>query len=317
MNQKKCPYCSSIKCIKKGKQDGHQRWYCKDCQKKFQANKKVLPDKEELFCLYAFNKQTLTELSATYHLKTRTLQRLFDAIVLPTKIHHPRKISLAVDTTFFGDFGVVVFRDQQEKENLWWKFVEKETLSHYREGKEYLERLGYTFRSVTGDGLPGLPRVFLGIPFQFCHFHAKKNIRKYITKNPQTEAGRELKFLMENLQYYDYQGFLHDLERWEYTYTSFLKEKTFHPGGSWSYTHGRLRSALRSMKRMSQYLFTYHEYNFFIPVTTNTLEGFFSHLNVRVGVHRGLSVERKQKMIELIVLNSSTSYDKKICKKLF
>lgn len=317
MNKKKCPYCSSKKCIRKGKRNGHQKWKCKTCNKQFQSNKKALPLKEELFCLYVFNKQTLANLARLFHIETNKLQMFFDAISLPKKIHDPRAVSVCVDAVFFGDFGLVVFRDQQRKENLWWKFVYDEKLEHYWEGKKYLENLGYTLRSVTGDGLPGLPSVFLGIPFQYCHFHAKKNIRKYITKNPQTEAGIALRMIMDDLKYYDYETFIFLIAKWEKEYESFLKEKTYHPGGSWSYTHGRLCSAIRSMKKMSEYLFTYHKHSFFIPTTTNTLEGFFSHLKNRVRAHRGLSLKRKKKLIAIILLNSSVTYEKDMHKKLF
>lgn len=317
MNKKKCPFCGSSNCIKKGFQKEHQRWQCKDCKKKFQANKKVLPSKEELFCLYVFSKQTLSELNQEYQIKEEKIQKMFDEIMIPTKKHNPRKISLAVDTTFFEDFAVVVFRDQKSKESLWWDFVSSENLDHYQEGKRFLENLGYTFRSITGDGLPGLLRIFPLIPFQYCHFHAKKNITRYITRNPKTEAGIELKFIMESLKNYNQQRFLWEIDNWKKKYDYFLKEKTYHPGGSWSYTHGRLRSVIRSMERMSSLLFTYQNHSFFIPVTTNTLEGFFTHLKIRVKAHRGISLKRKQKMISLILLNSSSSYQKEMWQKLF
>jgi hypothetical protein len=84
-----------------------------------------------------------------------------------------------VDTTVFSYFALVVFRDQIKKEILWWKFVDSEKLKHYYEGKLYLENIGYKFRSLTGDGLPGLPDIYHDIPFQYCHFHAKK---RYVGK---------------------------------------------------------------------------------------------------------------------------------------
>lgn len=317
MNKKKCPFCKGVHCVKKGFQQGHQRWKCKDCNKKFQANKKAPPLKEELFCLYVFSKQTLAELAQKYHLETKKLQRLFNEIILPKKEHQPRIISLAVDTTFFEDFAVVVFRDQEKQENLWWSFTNNESLYHYAEGRFFLEKLGYVFRSVTGDGLPGLPSVFPNTPFQYCHFHAKKNITRYVTRNPKTDAGIELKYIMDNLKNYNQERFLLDVKKWEKDYEYFLKEKTYHPGGSWSYTHGRLRSAIRSMKKMSGFLFTYQRYSFFIPLTTNTLEGFFTHLKIRVKAHRGISLKKKQKVVNLILLNSSSSYRKDMWKKLF
>jgi transposase-like protein len=62
MNNKKCVFCSSEKVIRKGFQENIQRWFCKNCNKKFQANRKSLPNKEEIFKWYTFKKQTLNEL---------------------------------------------------------------------------------------------------------------------------------------------------------------------------------------------------------------------------------------------------------------
>jgi hypothetical protein len=318
MNQKTCPFCGSHECIRKGLQDGHQRWQCKRCSKKFQANKKASPNIEELFCLYVFNKQTLNELKDEYGIRTKDLQKKFDEIVLPTKVHNPRSLALSVDTTFFGEFGVTVFRDYKEKEDLWYTFCENENLFHYAQGRRYLERLGYFFTSVTCDGLPGLPSVFNDIPFQYCHFHAKKNITKYLTRRPKTEAGILLHLLMSNIHLYTEESFKRELIDWETRFQDFLKEKTIHPNGSWSYTHRRLKSALRSMKHMLPYLFTYQKFpHLKIPKTTNTLEGHFRHLKTRVKVHPGLSTKRKQKLIETVLLNSSAQYFPDTAKKLF
>lgn len=318
MNRKQCPFCGSVSCIRKGFQEGHQRWKCKQCHKKFQANKTAPPSKEELFCLYVFNKQTLTEIGSEYGLRTKEVQKYFDCIVLPQKTHRPRPVALCVDATFFGSFGVIVFRDQKEKENLWWAFCDEEWTLYYERGKHILLDLGYTFTSVTADGLPGLPAVFNGILFQYCHFHAKKNITKYLTKNPKTDAGVALLFLMNTIHIYTQDSFVTALREWCNRYQSFLNEKTYHPSGAWSYTHQRLKSALRSMSRMLTYLFTYQkETTIFVPRTTNTLEGHFRHIKVRVNVHCGLSVTRKRKVIEAILLNSSATYEKGMEKSLF
>ena len=318
MNRKKCPYCGSIACIRKGVQQGHQRWKCRECNKKFQANKRVLPTKEELFCLYIFNKQTLTEIQDEYGVRTKDLQQLFDTIIVPEKKHTPRPVSLVVDATFFGDFGVIVFRDQKKKENLWWSFCTEEWTLYYERGKHELIRLGYEIISVTADGLPGLPSVFSGIPFQYCHFHAKKNITKYLTKNPKTDAGIELRQLMNSIQYHTQQSFEDALAVWSDTHKNFLNMKTYHPSGNWSYTHARLRSALRSMYRMRSYLFTYQQQpTFNIPHTTNSLEGFFAHLKIRIAVHRGVSKDRKKRIVEIVVYNSSVQYKKDMHKVIF
>lgn len=318
MNSKQCPFCFSHDCIRKGLQEGHQRWQCKTCTKKFQGNHNASVDAQELFCLYAFNKQTLRELALEYHKHTRVFQELFDALVFKEKIHTPRAIALCVDTTFFEDFGVVVFRDQRMKENLWWKFVDDERLEYYQEGKQYLLSLGYTLASVSADGLPGLPHIFEGIPFQFCHFHARKNITKYLTRRPRTEAGVQLQYIMHDLKYFTHETFRATLQKWNEEYGAFLKEKTIHPDGSWSYTHRQLRSAIRSMLHMSVYLFTYQSRtDLTIPPTTNTLEGHFTHLKIRVACHRSISTKRKQRIVHAILLASSAEYRKGLPEMLF
>ncbi len=267
--------------------------------------------------MYAFGKQTLAELSLHYKLRYRTLQVMMDEVVLPQKHHTPRSVALVVDMTFFGDFGVVVFRDQTTKENLWWMFAPTERTEYYALGRRTLEDLGYTIQSVTADGLPGLPSVFAGIPFQYCHFHARKNITKYLTRNPQTEAGVQLKLLMSSLHLFDEQRFGIALDTWEDAHRNFLAERTVREDGSWCYTHRRLRGALRSLRRMAPYLFTYRKYDFSIPRTTNALEGHFAHIKVRVRAHRGLSLRRKEKMVALILTASSAQYTNNLPKRLW
>lgn len=318
MNNKKCPFCESNNCIRKGLQENHQRWQCKHCKKKFQGNRKAPLSKEELFCLYVFNKQTLTELSNEYHFKREVFQDMFDTVSFKEKVHRPRAIALCVDTTFFEEFGVVVFRDQKEKEDLWWDFVDTEKLEYYFKGKCVIENLGYTIISVTADGLPGLPYVFKGIPFQYCHFHARKTVTFYLTRNPKIQAGIELVDIMKQLKLYTHTGFVKVITDWNIKHESFLKEKTFHTDGRWSYTHRRLRSAIRSMMSMSKYLFTYQEsMTLKIPATTNTLEGHFSHIKIRCGVHRGISIDRMKKLITAILLASSVEYKKDLVQRLF
>ncbi len=69
---------------------------------------------------------------------------------------------------------------------------------------------------------------------------------------------------------------------------------------------------------MIPYLFTYQkEKTSFVPRTTNTLEGHFRHIKVRVNVHCGISVQRKKKLIEAILLNSSAAYEKGMETELF
>lgn len=222
----------------------------------------------------------------------------------------PREIYLVVDTTYFGrrntdnTWGVMLFRDSKSKENLWWKYVEHETAYSYLEGKEYLERLGYSIKSVTADGFLGLQRVFKGIPFQICHFHTKQMIIRGVTLNPQTEAGKVLLYLAHSLTETSEEILKVRLQKFYIKYDSFLKEKTIHPNGDSSPTHEGVVKAYNSLIKWFEYLFTFKG-NRNIPNTTNTCEGHFSHIKDIIRIHRGVSISFKQKMVDSILLEST------------
>jgi len=201
---------------------------------------------------------------------------------------------------------VVVFRDVIEKENLWWKFIDEEKLEHYQEGKRFLLRQGYGIISATCDGFRGLVNVF-DCPVQFCHFHQKQIMRRYVTKNPRLIAGIELKELVEMLGAIPEYEFRQYLIAYLKHYRDFLNEKTTDLiTGKQTFTHRRLRSAIRSLHTNLPHLFTYQKHpHLRIPNTTNSLESHFSHIKDVVRIHRGLKRSMKEKVVETILLNSS------------
>lgn len=320
MNSKKCPFCNSVQVIKKGIQQGNQRRKCKECSKKFQANKKSLP-KEEIFCSFVFHKQTFTELSESYHIRHRTLQTIFDEYVLPKKMHTPREIYLVVDGTYFGTTGtpnafcLVVFRDEENKENVWWKFCEVETYEVYKEGKDFLTSLGYMIKGVTADGLPLIRNVFRDIRFQMCLVHMERIIIRGTTKFPILEAGKVLLAISSTLHNTNKNELRSRVLGYKEMYWEFLNEKAFSSitGEPWI-IHRELLRSFKSLYNLFPYLFTY-ESDPRISKTSNSIEGHFHHINVRVSVHHGLSLQRKQKLITAILLNSSVTLDEKKEKK--
>ena len=315
MNSKKCVFCESVNVTKQGFQKGIQKWKCGSCGKYFQANKKSLP-KEEIFCSFVFHKQTFTELSESYHIKINTLQKLFDDHVLEKKVHRPRVVYLVVDGTYFGETGtvnafcLVVFRDEENKEDVWWKFCEVETYDVYKEGKDYLESLGYIIKGVTADGLPLIRSAFKGTPFQMCLVHMERIIIRGTTKYPILEAGKVLLAISSTLHTTNKQELRSRVISYKEKYWEFLNEKAVSvaTGIPWV-IHRELLRAFTSLYNLFPYLFTY-EYDSRISKTSNSLEGHFHHINVRVSVHHGLSLQRKQKLITAILLNSSVTLEK-------
>ena len=313
MNSKKCVFCRSESVIRKGFQGNIQRWFCKECKKKFQANIKSPPNCAEIFNLYTFKKQTLNEVNNIYKIGTKNIQQLIDEYVLPTKIHTPREIYLVVDATYFGgrknlnSFCVIVFRDFKKKENIWYCFSKTETKFAYIEGRRYLENLGYIIRGVTGDGLSLIREAFSGIKFQMCHVHMERIIVRGTTRSPELEAGRVLLASIQSLSYIKKDLFEKRMRLYVEKYSSFLNEKVISEltGKSW-FIHKELRQAFMSLRNLNPYLFTFKS-DTNTQRTTNSLEGFFTHLKIKIATHHGLSLERKQKLIASMILNNTTS----------
>lgn len=314
MNSKKCIKCSSLNVIKKGfNKDKVQRWKCKDCKKIFQANRKAPPKTEELFYSFAFHKQTLKELSTAYHTRSTEVQRSIDEYVLPTVIHTPREIYLQVDGTYFGSkdnqFCVIVFRDYLKKENIWWTFDKTETEFSYRKGKMYLESLGYIIKGIVSDGLPLIRRVFKGIPLQMCLVHMERIIIRGSTRKPKLEAGQVLLALARSLHNTNSKIFNERMYKYTLKYFHFLNERTTSEitGESW-YTHEKLREAFVSLQKLSEYLFTY-EIDSNLSKNTNSIEGTFTHVKNKLAAHNGLSIKRKEKLIQVFLYYGSGSED--------
>jgi hypothetical protein len=257
------------------------------------------------------------QLSTTYDMDRRLVRRALDAYKDSTKTHHLRSIHLLVDATYFGErkeganWCVVVARDPEHKENLLWSFEETETTSVYTWMRETLEGLGYTILSVTADGFSGIKSAFHGIPFQMCHVHMERLVTRKTTKNPQTQAGQILLALTRSLHDTDSHTFGRRLKHYLERYRDFLNEKTTHPlTGEWSYTHDDLRGALHRLLRHQRHLFTF-EHNTDIPKTTNSLEGHFRHMKKLLHIHHGASKIRTQKILQTILLVSTTAPNKK------
>jgi len=211
---------------------------------------------------------------------------------------------LSIDTTYFKRrLGLMVFRDVLKKQNIFWRFVDYETIALYQEGIETIQSQGFEILGITTDGRRGIFKAFGDIPVQMCHFHQKQIVKRYITSNPKLEAGIELKEIVSKLTITDEALFEYWLTEWFNKWSTFLKEKTLDPKTRRKhYTHRRLRSAYNSLKSNLPYLYTYLKHlSTGMPNTTNSLDGFFSQLKKKVNIHNGLRFDRKIKLIQYLL----------------
>lgn len=226
------------------------------------------------------------------------------------KVHNPRPIVLVCDATFYGKkkdkLGTLVFRDVLTNESIVWKHIDSEKSKDYKYLLGQVLDLGYEILAVVTDGKRGLSSVFKDCPTQMCIFHQKRITQRYLTLNPKTEAGKELRKITSKLKQTNEKNFTKSLDIFYDRYKGFIEVKTFNDeSGKFSYTHSRVRSAYRSLRANLPYLFTYKNYKQFnIPNTTNNLEGgVFSHLKILIKIHRGLSKSLKLKIVDDYLMN--------------
>jgi hypothetical protein len=179
-------------------------------------------------------------------------------------------------------------------------------MAHYRYGRQILEERGWILKAAVVDGRRGFFKVFEDIPVQMCQFHQIKIVTKYLTKHPKTKAGRELRSLVLTLTKTTEDEFTTDLADWHATWNTFIDEmtvSTFLNGRTERHhTHKGVYSAYHSLERNLPHLFIYLKYpELNIPNTTNSLDGSFSALKKKLGVHHGLRRDRRYKVISKLL----------------
>ena len=207
------------------------------------------------------------------------------------------------DATKIGTKLLLVGRAPALKANLGWAWIPQETKEAYAGLRVFIEAKGFTLTAAVLDGRTGIPRVFQDIPVQLCQFHQLQTVRRKLTLRPETDAGKELLHITFGIAKSTEAEFTQQLAAWFTHYESFINERTYTIGCThWRYTHARVRSAYRSLKKNLPSLFTYQRYPALaIPNTTNSLDGYWSYLKNLLSAHRGKTEDRIKKLVTEIL----------------
>lgn len=258
-----------------------------------------------------WSKQTYAQLATTHTVSIPTIQSWVDSYQHPATYPYqelaPQPIYLVIDAFYWrrGE-GVLAFRAANLKQCLYWFEVGYENVAHYQAGVSLLLASGWDILGITVDGKKGVLKTMgMYAPVQLCHFHQLATVTRYLSKRPRLIPSILLKRIARFIQHDDPQKIDYYLNRWYYKYQFFLKEKTYHPSGKWSYTHKRVRSCYFGLKRNLPHLFTYLKYKD-MPNTTNSMDGYISHLRTLHRVHRGTKLHRRRKITEEILRGKTT-----------
>ena len=207
-------------------------------------------------------KRTLDQLKKESSYSKRSLQNYFHDQLqsFPTwDIQLSGPVNLLVDGTYFSKkICLIIYRDNNIKFTQLYRLTDGEWFEEIQEDLRNLKSLGLKIDSITCDGHPSIlkaiRRVDKSIIIQRCTVHIQRMCKIWLTLQPQSQAGQDLRELIRNLH------LIKDRTQWGYwvvslinwydQYQNFVNEKTINPdtGRAW-YKHRMVRRYFVTIKR--------------------------------------------------------------------
>ena len=319
--KKRCWACGSLDTIKWGKQKNKQRFKCKNCEILFTSQNKsvTISNRFIWFEKWVIKRRTIDDLVKESGYSKRTLKRYFqDNLSKPPKlsIYPSEKVNLLIDGTYFSNgICLVLYRDNTFKFTQLYRFSDGERYSEIKEDLLNLLDLGVQIESVTSDGhkaiLKAVREALPDAVQQRCLVHIQRDCRIWLTKNPKSFAGYDLKKITSKIHtiktHHQLSFWLLELYNWYKEYQIYINEKSYNlETDRYWYTHKMVRRSFMTIKRALPNMFHYLD-NPNIPKSSNSIESFFGHMKGHLNIHRGLSYKhRKQYLMWYLYFKNRT-----------
>jgi transposase-like protein len=324
----RCPHCDSFHVQRRGKQNNKQRYFCNNCKKYSNSSRKDISHSNRLiwFRQWVEYGHTIDYISNRSGYSERTLKRYFNEYLKNYPQWHIRpseKVNLLIDATYFSNkVCLILYQDNNLKATQLYRLTDNEWFSEITEDIDNLISLGICIESVTCDGAASIIKAVRKSSaetiIQRCTVHVQREVLIWLTKNPKSEAGKELRSIACSLNKItdkeEWGYWIVKLIKWEEKHRAYLNQKTYPEDDSkkaW-FTHKMVRKSFVHIKRALPDLFHYLD-NPNIPKSTNALESFFGHLKTNLRQHRGLSKEHFKCYIKwyLFFKNNRDKYKKR------
>lgn len=255
-------------------------------------------------------KHTLQQLARESSYSKRTLQNIFSHFLeKPPVFQIPQKenVHLLIDGTYFSkSICLVVYRNNDIKITQLYRLTDGEVYEEIREDLENLTSLGINIVSITCDGHPSILKAIRKtfknkVLLQRCLVHIQRMARSLITQYPRSQAGYELRFIVNQLHKINTSNdklyWMQNFHDWNLKHNTFLQEKTIDSNVYRErYKHTMIRRARYLILRALPNMFHFID-DPLIPRSTNALESFFGHLKDNLSIHRGLTKEHRKNFI--------------------
>lgn len=256
----------------------------------------------ERFLIWLLGKHSQAEITGTA--TGRSLRRNtawcwdIEPYLGPVEITHHQVL---VDGVWVGSWCLLI-AVTETLEVLAWQWCARESTAAWT---ALLERIPAP-AVVVCDGGAGIAsavrRVWPKTRTQRCLFHVQMNIRRYLTLNPRTDAGRRLLVLSRELSKVRDEdqviAWRLKLEAWWQAHGHLTKERSYDGRRYW-FTHDRLRKAWQLLAKLSRdgTLFTHVSYG--NARTTSPLEGGINNgIRTVLRNHRGMSEPHMKRAAE-------------------
>ena len=291
---------------------GRIRWQCTFCHHGQCWKRTDLANRNQnkLKDRWMLGVASLASLAKNIGIHRTTLSRRFGSLDIPPSPVPLRPLThspvLVLDGTAISKTTVLIIAyDTISDQPLAWSFIPHEKFDVWH---ALLMRIAirYQPRAIASDGQKGLLKatkmIFPHVPHQRCLAHIIRLSLAWLTRNPQTCAGKELRTLVRSLalvktiaQASTWQD---SFVMWNMRYESFLKEKSINPitNRKW-YTHRKLR-AVRSLVLNALPNLFWFTHDARIPNTTNAVEGGINAVLAELlHRHRGITEQQKKALV--------------------
>lgn len=269
----------------------------------------------QLYQKWLLSKLTLSDFGVAYRVTRRTLDRWFtpfrDEEIVPSC--HLTQSDIFIIDGYYVEYGATVLIAQNPLNKVVsWHFTYTENSSTWL---TFLNGISTFPRAVVCDGQKGMLKAiklrYPGVIIQRCQFHVIHQINLLLTKHPETEAARKLKYLVNQIVLVkikdDLRTWLLSYKSWYRQYADFIKERTSQekltPTGrhKWHYTHGHLHASHSHLKNALPNLFQYLR-DGEIPNTSNRIEGGINaQIQRLIDHHRGTKILQRRQIIALLL----------------
>lgn len=288
-----------------------QRYRCQNCKKTGIKKRSDLGfrNKEVLFERWLLQTETLERISKHRHTKSSAIVKKFEGFWKMKIISVPYLGTgsvILVDGILLGKNSCILIAiDGDGFPIVWLECMRENTLS-WELLFALIQKQISNPSVIVSDGQKGLIRaiqtVFPTIPHQRCMTHVVRLAHAWLTRNPQTNAGKELRRIVGNLYQVhtkdDANKWNEQFSEWQKRYHEFLKEKSvsLETGRRW-YTHRKLRAVRSLVLGALPELFTFLDIPN-TPRTTNKLEGGVnSPIKALIRHHRGMKLQHRQILV--------------------